>query len=43
MVIVVPDHAAQDLLQRLAATNEKAFLIGEVQDCREPDKRIIWE
>ena len=43
MVIVVPDHAAEDLLQRLAAMNEKAFLIGEVQDCREPDNRIIWE
>lgn len=43
MVIVVPDYAAEDLLQRLTAMNEKAFLIGEVQDCREPDNRIIWE
>lgn len=43
MVIVVPDHTAEDLLQRLTAMNEKAFLIGEVQDCREPDNRIIWE
>ncbi len=43
MVIVVPDHTAGDLLQRLTAMNEKAFLIGEVQDCREPDNRIIWE
>ena len=43
MVIVVPDHTAEDLLQRLTAMNQKAFLIGEVQDCREPDSRIIWE
>ncbi len=43
MVIVVPDHTAEDLLQRLTAMNQKAFLIGEVQDCREPDNRIIWE
>ena len=43
MVIVVPGHTAEDLLQRLSAMNEKAFLIGEVQDCSEPDNRIIWE
>jgi phosphoribosylformylglycinamidine cyclo-ligase len=43
MVLVVPDHAAEDLLQRLAAMKQKAFLIGEVQDCRDPDIRIIWE
>ena len=43
MVIVVPDHAGTDVMQRLAAMNEKAYLIGEVRDCREPDNRIIWE
>ena len=43
MVIVVPDNVAEDLQQRLAAMNEKAFLIGEVLDCRDPGTRIIWE
>ena len=42
MVVVVPDHASEDLLQRLAAMNEKAYLIGEVLDCRDPNNRIIW-
>jgi len=43
MVIVVPDNVSEDLQQRLAAMNEKAFLIGEVLDCRDPSHRIIWE
>ena len=43
MVVVVPDNVAEDLQQRLAAMNEKAFLIGEVLDCRDPSNRIIWE
>jgi len=43
MVMVVPANASQDLLQRLAAMNENAFLIGEVLDCRDPSNRIIWE
>jgi phosphoribosylformylglycinamidine cyclo-ligase len=42
MVVIVPDHVSKDLLQRLAAMNEKAFLIGEIQDCRDPSNRIIW-
>jgi phosphoribosylformylglycinamidine cyclo-ligase len=43
MVAVVPADMSQDFLQRLAAMNEDAFLIGEVLDCRDPDNRIIWE
>ena len=43
MVVVVPDNVSEDLQQRLAAMNEKAFLIGEVLDCRDPSNRIIWE
>lgn len=42
MVAVVPDHASEDLLQRLSAMNEKAYLIGEVLDCKDPSNRIIW-
>ena len=43
MVIVVPDNAALDVLQRLKAMNERAFIIGEIGDCKETDKRLIWE
>lgn len=43
MVMIVPDHTSQDILQRLAAMNETAFLMGEVLDCRDPSNRIIWE
>jgi phosphoribosylformylglycinamidine cyclo-ligase len=42
MVIVVPAHVSEDILQRLAGMNESAFLIGEVLDCREPGNRIVW-
>jgi len=43
MIVVVPDHAALDVLQRIEAINEGAFVIGEIGDCRETGKRLIWE
>ena len=43
MVVVVPEHAAVDVIQRLEAMQEKAFLIGEILDCKEAGKRLIWE
>ena len=43
MIVVVPDHAALDVLQRIEAINERAFVIGEIGDCRETGKRLIWE
>jgi phosphoribosylformylglycinamidine cyclo-ligase len=43
MIVVVPDHAAQDVLQRIEALNEHAFVIGEIGDCKETGKRLIWE
>jgi phosphoribosylformylglycinamidine cyclo-ligase len=43
MIIIVPDNAVLDVLQRIEAMNDHAFVIGEIRDCRETDKRLIWE
>ena len=43
MIIVVPDNAVLDVLQRVEAMNDRAFVIGEIRDCRETNKRLIWE
>jgi phosphoribosylformylglycinamidine cyclo-ligase len=43
MIFVVPDYAALDVLQRIEAMNERAFVIGEIGDCKETGKRLIWE
>jgi phosphoribosylformylglycinamidine cyclo-ligase len=43
MIAIVPADAATDVLQRLEAMNEKAYLIGEIIACRESGNPIIWE
>jgi phosphoribosylformylglycinamidine cyclo-ligase len=43
MIAIVPADAAQDVLQRLEAMNEKAYLIGEILACRDSSDQIIWE
>ncbi len=43
MIIVVPENAVLDVLQRVEAMNDRAFVIGEIRDCREIDQRLIWE
>jgi phosphoribosylformylglycinamidine cyclo-ligase len=43
MIIVVPDNAVLDVLQRVEAMNDRAFVIGEIGDCRETGQRLIWE
>ena len=43
MIIVVPDNDALDVLQRVEAMNDRAFIIGEIGDCKETDKRLIWD
>ncbi len=43
MIAIVPPDAAADVLQRLKAMNEKAFLIGEILECKDSSERIIWE
>jgi len=43
MIAIVPADATADVLQRLAALNEKAYLIGEIMECRDSSQRITWE
>jgi len=43
MIIIVPDSSVLDVLQRIEVMNDRAFVIGEIRDCREPDMRLIWE
>ncbi len=43
MIAVVPAAAAVDVMQRLKALNEKAFLIGEILECKDTKERIVWE
>ena len=43
MIAIVPPDAAADVLQRLEALNEEAFLIGEILECKNSSERIIWE
>jgi phosphoribosylformylglycinamidine cyclo-ligase len=43
LIVVVPDHSVLDVMQRIGAMNERAFVIGEILDCKEPGKRLIWE
>lgn len=42
MIAVVAEEAAQDVLQRLSAMNEKAFLIGEVQKLGSAESQVEW-
>jgi len=43
MIAVVPDAAAQDVVERLSGMKDKAFVIGEVVKRRKSDKgRIQW-
>jgi phosphoribosylformylglycinamidine cyclo-ligase len=43
MIAIVPSDAAPDVLQRLEALNERAYLIGEILACRDASNQIIWE
>ena len=43
IVAIVPPDATADVLQRLKAMNEKAFLIGEILECKNSNQRVIWE
>jgi phosphoribosylformylglycinamidine cyclo-ligase len=42
MVAVVPENAAPEVLERLGAMNEKAFVIGEIIERRDADERLVW-
>jgi phosphoribosylformylglycinamidine cyclo-ligase len=43
MIAIVPADAAPDVLQRLEAVNESAYLIGEIITCKDASNQIIWE
>ena len=42
MVAVVPQAAVSEVLERLAAMNEKAFVIGEVVERKDGADRLVW-
>jgi phosphoribosylformylglycinamidine cyclo-ligase len=43
MIAIVPQDATADVVQRLDAMNEKAYLIGEILERKDSSERIIWE
>jgi phosphoribosylformylglycinamidine cyclo-ligase len=43
LILVVPDYAALDVLQRIEAMKERAFVIGEILECKEAGKRLVWK
>jgi phosphoribosylformylglycinamidine cyclo-ligase len=43
MIAIIHPDATADVLQRLEAMNEKAYLIGEILECKNSSERIIWE
>ena len=42
LAAIVPEKATIEVLSRLSALNEDAFVIGEVGECRTPDNRCQW-
>lgn len=43
MIAVVPESAAPEVIERLTAMNEPAFIIGEITERREGSERLAWE
>jgi phosphoribosylformylglycinamidine cyclo-ligase len=43
MIVVVPDHAVLDVMHRIEALDEHAYDIGEILDCKEAGRRLIWD
>ena len=42
MIAIVSESTAQDVLDRLSAMKEKAFIIGEIAERKESAPRIRW-
>ena len=43
MIAVVPADTAQDVVERVAGMNEKAYIMGEVVQAKKSDgKRVKW-
>jgi len=43
MILVVPDYAVLDVMQRIEAMKERAFVVGEILDCKEAGNRLVWK
>jgi phosphoribosylformylglycinamidine cyclo-ligase len=43
LIAVVPDSAVQDILDRLAAMKEKAWVIGEIVEGDKSGPQLMWE
>ncbi len=42
MIAVVPENSAQDVMDRLGAMEEKAFIIGEIASRKGSEKQVEW-
>ena len=42
LVAVVPENSASEVISRLEALGEKAYLIGEIAECRSGEKKCEW-
>lgn len=42
MIVVVPENSVQEVMDRLTALNEKAYLIGEVENREGNETQTIW-
>ncbi len=42
MVAVVPENSVGEVIERLAALNENAFVIGEIRDREDAGDRLVW-
>ena len=43
MVVIVPEKYAQDIVDRIGATNEKAFIIGDVAGREGNEAQVEWK
>ncbi|MBU4316599.1 MAG: phosphoribosylformylglycinamidine cyclo-ligase [Proteobacteria bacterium] len=43
LIAVVPEPSTQELMDRLAAMNEKAFVIGEITENKKSEQQLSWE
>jgi len=42
LIVVVPEQAASEIFERLLAMDEKAFLIGNISECKKSSNKINW-
>ena len=43
LVMVIPETAVQEVIDRITAMNENVFVIGNVQDGKTSPDRVIWK